>query len=208
MPLKAEDQATEGPEPIERTLLVDSMRVAVAFIDSDQNEFTLVWPLMEQVSLHDIVAAYLTDFATHLSQSTSFTIEYWIGDQYYSEDLSSDSTAAIIIDRIYQDLVSSPDTIELLQISSEYAVVEIVFDENSSLPCRVALLLFESIPVLPFMRFLSRFHRDQAVRKRFSTAFDTYYADGTLMRDAEMICSPIPVNTGGLHVPMGASASY
>lgn len=177
--LKVVKRDIEGPEPIERTLLLNDEPIAVAFIDPAQSEATLVWPTAEEVRLTAVIDSYLADYlGQHSFQPEGLIIEYRINDQYHKDTLYSDITANKILAVIDYQTNQPLELIELLDISLGSTTLEMVFDHGSLHPNLLALLM-SSIDMQRLIAFFSRFHKNGMVRRDTKVAATAFHS-GTL----------------------------
>ena len=88
----------DGPEPVQRTLLLDDEPVAVAFIDPRKQEVTLVWVIEHGTSLGNILDVF---FFTFLARETHHRLRRngFRQDHPAAEDLPGTGTRAKRLDR-------------------------------------------------------------------------------------------------------------
>ncbi len=186
----------EGPEPIERTLLLNEEPIAVAFIDPEQTEATLVWPAADDVRLTDVIDSYLTDYLGQRSfQPDGLVIEYRINDQYYKDTLYSDLTVDKILTLIDYQTDQPLDLIELLDISTGNTTLEMVFDHGSARPNLLALLM-SGIEMQRLIDFFSRFHKNETVRSDTTVAATAFHSGTFEWTEGCGVLSPLPVIEG------------
>jgi hypothetical protein len=196
----------EGPETIERTLLLDDKPIAVAFIDPEQIEGTLVWALAEETSLISIIDGFISDYLSKLnSESDSLKLEYWINDKYYTDLIDSNPSAEHIISRITLLTGFSTDLVELLDIASGNTRLEVVFDPGSNRPDQ-AVMLLSAIHIQALAEFFSRFHKSEEVRNDTTIALTAFHQKGSEWPEGSEFLSPLPVTEEEQNVEVDTSS--
>ena len=160
-----EERTVEGPEPIERTAYLKSQPIAVAYLDASKTEATVAWPLSENTCLADVVEACLGDFLPrYAGKNLNYTLEFWIDDHYYAFPLESDASTVMVLEKLDDIAMTESGSMRLLQIASEDAVVELLFDDNETPgPMRLAVLI-SVVRSSVLTRLFTRFHRNDIVR--------------------------------------------
>jgi hypothetical protein len=185
-----EEREVEGPEPIERTLFLDSQPIAVAYLSRQGTECTMAWPLNVETRLESVLDSYLLEFLPRYSSiPVEQTLEFWIGGEYHTESIGHEPTSSLILDRITSAKSKADDWPELVQISSDNVAMESVFDEDTENPFRLALLLSE-VHSEPLTQFFSKFHRNDEVRINPDIASRAFAPESP---DAKSLLHPLPI---------------
>jgi hypothetical protein len=185
-----EEHMIDGPEPIERTLYLNREPLAVAYLDSPETEATLAWPLSSNVQLADILDRYLTDFLPQQRPKASeSTLELWVGDRYYQMRMGLEPTTDLVLGTLKSH---EGGPLRLLQISSESSVMELLFDESTESPVRLALLI-STVCVGPLARLFSAFHKNDVVRNNFQVAVRVFAPDLHQHSGRRGFLAPLPI---------------
>lgn len=188
-----EERTIDGPKPIERTLYLNSEAIAVAYVDSPETEATLAWPLLPSTKLEDVLDCYLTDFLPRYRPlSSQNTLEFWIGDQYYQTIIGPEPTSRLVIQNLKNTKLDDRGPIRLLQLSSESEAMEILFDESTKKPVRLALVI-SAVCVKPLARLFSRFHRNNLVRENLDIALRAFAPDPLRSRGFKNLLYSLPI---------------
>jgi len=176
------ERRIEGPEPIERTLYLNSDLIAVAYLNSPPTEATLAWPLSSNAPLDEILDCYVSELLRpYRSNPSEYVFEFWIGDRYHQATIglqpNDDLTDFRLSWKSKLQLLKSqePGSLRLLQITSEGTAMELLFDESSESPVRLAVLI-SAVPVIPLAKLFSRFHTNDEVRKSITIAVKAFMA--------------------------------
>ena len=191
--LDVEERAFDGPEPIERILYLNSEPLAVAYLDKPETEVTLAWPLMPDVRLEHVLDYYLTDFLPlYRPRPSENTLEFWMGDRYYQTVIGSEPTSSLVMKNLTDARSHERDLPGLLQISSESAVMETLFDKPTGYPVRLALLI-SAVPVQALAKLFSIFHRNEVVRENLAVAMYALAPDPQTYRGPRSLLYPLPI---------------
>jgi len=162
-PLTVTEDQIEGPEPIERTLRIGAVPIAVAHVDPKRLEGILVWPLIDNVQLYQLLTAFASDFLDRRHPFSNATIGYWSGKDYLEQKLNPDVSASDTISAIVLRMCEARGTPQLLNISCDELTLELVFADRSVSPIRAALAL-SGVDVEALADFFTRFHKSDLVR--------------------------------------------
>ena len=180
--LRIVQREIEGPESVERTLLLDEEPIAVAFIDPEQREATLVWPTDEEITLRNVIDSFFENYIRKSSfYPEGLVLQFRLDDEYYESILYSDVTAQEILSAIDEQADKPLESMELLDISVGSTTLEVVFDQQSLHPNILALLM-PSIDMQRLIEFFSRLHKNKKVRSDTTVAAAAFHPRTPLYR--------------------------
>lgn len=159
---------------VERTLSLYSTPLARAYINTSQSECTLTWYLQE-INVEHLLTWCLSLVSAYNRKKSDIKIEFWSDDNFDETIYRPEIAHNQIINTIYKP----NDLIDLLQISTEDVVVEIIFDAKR--PTRIALL-FSEIQQNELRELLTRSHPFPLFRK-MPILWDVVIQDNIFFKD-------------------------
>jgi hypothetical protein len=160
--LEVVERATGGLESVERTLLLDEQPIAVAFVDTQNDEVTLVWITAQGVELPNVLENFFFSFLENLGDRF-LTMGFWIEDRYQEKKFDHRPLVEDIVSTIRQYPHASTG-LTLLNLFAGDITLELVFNRESTHPNRIALVI-SAVDITGLTDFFAQFHTSNAIRQ-------------------------------------------
>lgn len=163
---------------VERTLFLKGERVAVVYIDSEDADFTLAWPLIthdrdlgsspQRGLLQQLLRlwfGFLSNSGSNVLRDQPLVLEFWFRGHFYERVLEP----PVLVRQVFS--VLPEQSVQLMLLNYRNMVLELSFEGWIATQC-VCTLPRANWPNL--VALFSRFHQNEELRNNFGYAFRAF----------------------------------